>query len=379
MILFVIAVAVIGVIATAAVVAAVVAAQLRRLAAIGAASGDRQLDQHRQDLRYELDRVTGLMVGLQERQAAQHGEMSARLEDAARCTGELADTARHLREALASPKARGQWGERMAEDVLRLAGFVEGVNYRRQTALPSGSIPDVTFLLPGGLLLNMDVKFPADNYLRALEATTPIARSTAEAAFVRDVRQRIKELAGRGYIEPGVTVDHLLLFIPNESIFSFVHEHDPTLVDTALKQKVVLCSPFTLFAVLAVIRQAVDAVQLQQTSDEVLQCLGAFGDQWDHVHGCDGARGSSPRDRPARIRGACRAAPQATRTPTRPIGGSAQTARARRARAPDEHHAVPRDAGRMSGRTRPATGAGRGPPGHSSQRQMLGSEVGSDR
>src|SRR4051794_12660952 len=76
MILFVIAVAVIGVIATAAVVAAVVAAQLRRLAAMGAASGDRQLDQHRQDLRYELDRVTGLMVGLQERQAAQHGEMS---------------------------------------------------------------------------------------------------------------------------------------------------------------------------------------------------------------------------------------------------------------------------------------------------------------
>jgi DNA recombination protein RmuC len=52
-------------------------------------------------------------------------------------------------------------------------------------------------------------------------------------------------------------------------------------VDTALRQKVVLCSPFTLFAVLAVIRQAVEAVQLEQTSDEVLQCLAAFGDQWD--------------------------------------------------------------------------------------------------
>jgi DNA recombination protein RmuC len=80
-------------------------------------------------------------------------------------------------------------------------------------------------------------------------------------------------------------VDHVLLFLPNESIFGFVHEHDPTLVDFALGQKVVLCSPFTLFAVLAVIRQAVDAVQLQQTSDDVLRCLGAFGQQWDQFIG----------------------------------------------------------------------------------------------
>lgn len=281
MILFVIAVAVVGVVATAVLVAAVVAAQLRHATAVGVVAEERQEGQHRQELRYELDRVTGLVVGLQERQAAQHGEMAARLAEAARSTGELADMARHLREALASPKARGQWGERMAEDVLRLAGFVEGVNYRRQTALRSGSIPDVTFLLPGGLLLHMDVKFPADNYLRALEATTAAERSAAEVAFARDVRQRIKELNGRGYIEPGVTVDQVLLFIPNESIFSFVHEQDPTLVDAALRQKVVLCSPFTLFAVLAVIRQAVESVQLEQTSNEVLQCLGTFSEQWD--------------------------------------------------------------------------------------------------
>ena len=32
-----------------------------------------------------------------------------------------------LLRALASPQARGQWGERMADDVLRLAGAREGV------------------------------------------------------------------------------------------------------------------------------------------------------------------------------------------------------------------------------------------------------------
>jgi hypothetical protein len=47
--------------------------------------------------------------------------------------------------------ARGQWGERMAEDVLRLAGFVENVNYVKQTQLEGGTgRPDFTFPLPKG-------------------------------------------------------------------------------------------------------------------------------------------------------------------------------------------------------------------------------------
>jgi hypothetical protein len=42
----------------------------------------------------------------------------------------------------------------------------------------------------------------------------------------------------------------------------------------------VLCSPSTLFAVLAVLRQAVDAFALERTSDEILQLLAGFADQW---------------------------------------------------------------------------------------------------
>ena len=66
---------------------------------------------------------------------------------------------------------RGQWGERIAEDVLRLSGFLEGVNYLRQhTLTDSGGRPDYTFLMPNGLVMHMDVKFPLDNYLRFLDA-----------------------------------------------------------------------------------------------------------------------------------------------------------------------------------------------------------------
>ena len=239
------------------------------------------LAQHRDEVRHQIDRVADLVMGLSDRQASQQGALSAGLAEAVRTTASLAETTAQLREALASPKARGQWGERMADDVLRLAGFVEGVNYRRQVAVAGGTIPDVTFLLPGDLLLHMDVKFPLDNYLRAGSATTETDRQAADAAFVRDVRNRVGELAKRGYIQPGITVDHVLLFVPNEAVYGHMHQLDPQLTDLALRQRVVLCSPFTLFAVLGVIRQAVDALEVSRASDELLECLGRFGTQWE--------------------------------------------------------------------------------------------------
>ena len=183
--------------------------------------------------------------------------------------------------ALASPKARGQWGERMAEDVLQLAGFLEGVNYQRQRRLDTGGVPDFTFMLPRGLELHMDVKFPLDNYLRYLNAGNDTDRERFRKTFLRDARSRVRELSTRGYLEPDAAVDCVLLFVPNEALFGFIQEHDRALVDEALQRKIVLCSPLTLFAVLAVVRQSVDNFQLERTSDQILSLLADFRTQWD--------------------------------------------------------------------------------------------------
>jgi DNA recombination protein RmuC len=229
----------------------------------------------------QVERLGDVVTRLQRDGASQHSEMLTGLKEAQRSTRALAETTGALREALASPKARGQWGERMADDVLRHAGMVEGVSYRKQTGITGGSIPDVTFLMPGGRVLHMDVKFPVDNYLRHLEATTDAERDAHAKSFLRDVRNRVKEIAARtGYIDADSTLDQVLLFIPNESVWAFIHERDAQLIDVALAQKVVLCSPVSLFAVLAVIRQAVEQTQLARASDEILQCLAGFGKEW---------------------------------------------------------------------------------------------------
>ena len=137
-------------------------------------------------------------------------------------------------------------------------------------SIGGGTIPDVTFSLPQGRALHMDVKFPADNYLRFLEAEGDADRDRFRTAFLRDVRARLKELAGRGYTEPESTVGFLLMFIPNESVYAFIHQHDPGLIDTALAQKVVVCSPCTLFPVLAVIGGAAIGVVVVRRRSKLL-------------------------------------------------------------------------------------------------------------
>jgi DNA recombination protein RmuC len=244
---------------------------------------DTRLDQVRVEMRTELEKLSGMVASLAEQSAQRFGQVDQSLRSHAEVTHALTQSAQALREAMASPTARGQWGERMAEDVLRLAGFVENVNYVKQTQLEGASgRPDFTFPLPKGHELYMDVKFPMAGYLRYLDATTDGERHAQRAAFLRDVRARVRELARRDYARQSArqSVDYVLMFLPNEQLTGFIHESDPSLIDEAMGQRVVMCSPLTLFAFLGVIRQAYDNFVVEQTSDQILALIGKFGVQW---------------------------------------------------------------------------------------------------
>lgn len=240
------------------------------------------IDKELQRISAELEKVSNTMKDLEKDRVEKFGELASQLKTANEQTSVLMQTTNTLREALASPKVRGQWGERMAEDVLRLAGFVENINYLKQKAIAGeGTRPDFTFILPRNLKLNMDVKFPLDNYLKYLDADSEPDRTKFCSDFLRDVKARIKEVTTRGYIDPQQnTVDYVLLFIPNEQIYAFIHQQDSSILDDGIRNKVIFCSPVTLFAVLAVIRQAVDNFALEQTSNEILSLLGSFKKQW---------------------------------------------------------------------------------------------------
>jgi DNA recombination protein RmuC len=241
------------------------------------------IDQQLQQMTSKLENVSTVIKELEKDRVEKFGELASHLNTATQQTTALMQTTSQLREALASTKVRGQWGERMAEDVLQLAGFIENVNYLKEKTIEgAGSRPDFTFFLPGDLKLNMDVKFPLTNYIKFLETDVEPEKVKFRNDFLKDVKARIKEVTSREYINPEQnTVDYVLLFIPNEQVYSFIHEQDSSILDEGLKNRVIFCSPITLFAVLAVIRQSVHNFALERTSNEILSLFGVFKKQWD--------------------------------------------------------------------------------------------------
>ncbi|HLG93978.1 MAG TPA: DNA recombination protein RmuC [candidate division Zixibacteria bacterium] len=244
--------------------------------------GKKQLiDQTLEGMKSELEKVTVCIQTLEKDRENKFGELSAQLKMASENNRKLHETAEQLKLALVNSKTRGQWGERMAEDVLRLAGFMEGINYKKQREF-SGNRPDFTFLLPRDKTLNMDVKFPFDNYLRYLEATSEIEKESYKSAFFKDVWERVREVTTRDYINPEAqTLDYMLVFIPNEQVYGFILENRGSFIDDALRSKVILCSPLTLYAILSVIRQSIDNFQLEQGASRILGLMGKFAKQWD--------------------------------------------------------------------------------------------------
>lgn len=195
----------------------------------------------------------------------------------------LARRTDNLNEILSNSQKRGQWGERIVEDMLRAAGFIENVNYSKQDTNIVGGRPDYKFMMPPNRVLFMDVKFPLDRYAAHFSAETDALRDQAKSEFVKAVKGHIDALAKRDYINNAKeeALDYVLMFLPNESISGFVHEADPKLIDYALNNKVVLCSPLSLYSFLVVVRQATDSFHTEQTADSIMQQINKFHGEWD--------------------------------------------------------------------------------------------------
>jgi DNA recombination protein RmuC len=243
---------------------------------------DQSLSTLSKDLQERLEKVQNLMTDINKNVPEKYGQVSSAIQNVLSQIEIQRKTTETLSIALSGSQQRGQWGERIADDILRHVGMIENVNYVKQKQLDSArSRPDFTFLLPENLKINMDVKFPISGYFEYLRVDNDVQRDAARKAFITSVRARIKEVTSRDYINPDDnTVDYVLVFIPNEQVYAFIHECDATVLDDALKQKVILCSPLTLYAMLALIRQAIDNFNLRRSSNEIQGLLAGFSMQW---------------------------------------------------------------------------------------------------
>ncbi len=241
------------------------------------------IDQTLESIRENLQRVEKTITEFDKNREGTFKAVSEQLKNTAEQTGKLYETTSKLQNALANTRVRGQWGEKMADDILHYVGLIEDKNYIKNKSQETVSTrPDYTFFLPNNLKVNMDVKFPSDNYLKYYHEENESLKETYKQQFLKDTRQRIKEVNNRDYINPAEnTVDYVLVFIPNEQIFCFAHENDPDLMADALKNRVILCSPLTLYAMLAVIRQSIENFSFEKTTSQIALYFREFQKQWE--------------------------------------------------------------------------------------------------
>lgn len=210
--------------------------------------------------------------------------VSERLEQVQKGLGEmksLADGVGDLKKVMGNVRTRGTWGEvqlrALIEDVLRPEEFVANFAPRQR-----GERVEFAVRLPGpgqerDIYLPIDSKFPIEDYQRLVDAQDAGDADGARLAG-RALEERIKGCARDvrdKYLEPGVTTDYALLFLPFEGLYAEVLRR-PGLVELLQRDyRVAVCGPTTLAAVLNSLRMGFRAVAIQKRSGDIAALLGA--------------------------------------------------------------------------------------------------------
>ena len=183
-----------------------------------------------------------------------------RLEAYARLTEQvsaLGSTAHILSRALRTPAVRGRWGEMQLRRVVEIAGMLRRCDFDEQPALLSDNgrlRPDLIVHLPGGKQIVVDAKSPLDAFLDAQEAADEEMRTLKLQAHSRQVREHMDKLGSKSYWEQlAESPEMVVMFLPGETLFSAALQHDLSLIEHGLQQRVLLASPITLIALLTTV------------------------------------------------------------------------------------------------------------------------------
>lgn len=226
----------------------------------------------------DLEKNDEKLYGAEKERVGSFRELKSELENQRKITEQLSTTTENLKKVLSNNQLRGQFGEQVAEDLLSMSGFVRGTDYVfNKEQHDTGKRPDFTILLPNKVKINVDAKFPYQNLQRMTETADAAGKNELKKAFERDIRDKIKQVTTRDYINPeDNTVDFVIMFIPNEMIFSFIYDKMNEVWSDAMRQKVVFAGPFSFTAILRLVRQAYDNFKYQSNIHKIIGHIKMF-------------------------------------------------------------------------------------------------------
>ena len=242
---------------------------------------------------------------IEERRTQTDASIGQQLKQLAESQVQLSKTTGSLVQALRAPQVRGQWGEMQLRRTVEMAGMINYCDFEEQASIESSDgqrqRPDMIIRLPNERVVVVDSKVPLAAYLDALQSDDPDHQKERMVAHARHIRDHIKGLSAKSYWTQFENApEFVVLFIPNETIFSAALEQDPELIEQGVLNKVILATPTTLIALLkaiaygwqqeAIAREAKDIAALgKELYERVSVVTGHFtklGKSLDQSVGC---------------------------------------------------------------------------------------------
>ncbi|GAB3866809.1 DNA recombination protein RmuC [Nocardioides maradonensis] len=202
-----------------------------------------------------LRSMQGKVDDLERARVKQHTELATQIQQTQRSVEESRKAADTLSQVLKNNAVRGAWGETQLRTLVETAGLLNRVDFDLQASVVADSgdrRPDMVINLPGGKQMAIDAKVPYNAFMDAQrEGIDPEARQRLLEDHARKVRGHVDVLARKGYwtgldVSPEFTV----AFIPNEQLLNAALEVDPSLMEHAFKQGIVLATPTNLWGLL---------------------------------------------------------------------------------------------------------------------------------
>jgi len=204
-----------------------------------------------------------------------NNELKGSLKTSNEVSQHVADEARKLAAAMTSTNKQGSWGELQLSRVAELTGMSEYVNFETQSSTTGeeGSLrPDMVVKLPGNRCIVVDAKAPTKSYIEACACTDENERARLMADFAGKVRDHARKLGAKEYWKQHKpSPEFVILFLPSEALFSAALKEDPSLIEGAWNQNVVLATPTTLLSVLRTVAHSWQQVDVEERAEKITE------------------------------------------------------------------------------------------------------------
>lgn len=193
--------------------------------------------------------------------------------------------------ALRRSDVRGRWGELTLRRLLELAGLADRCTFFEQVSVegPEGTQrPDCVVRLPRNREIVIDSKAVLTAFLDSAAASDEQTRANCLQRHAGHMRERVKELAEKEYWKQfGEAAEFVVMFLPGEPFLYAAVQVDPTLIEDALAQRVIVASPTSLLGILRVVEATWRQEQIaenfravQQIGTELYERIGKLADHF---------------------------------------------------------------------------------------------------